>query len=119
MNNTNQHVDLVLRAVNLDKAATHAFYTHLMTSHPGTKFITRNVTGTNEFVAHEMTIELRAGDDLKELGAKKGQLVRFNGVSLQSWQKQGHETSASNEDVANWKILEQKEYFYVEEVLDE
>lgn len=114
--NTNLRLGVVFHAVDLDKAATQSFFTHLMSANPNTTFITRNVTGTHDFVAHEMAIEFRAGEDVKAMGIRKGQFVRMAGVSLQSWRRHTLGASGQGDCVEDWKVWNQKEYFYLDEV---
>lgn len=66
---------LVMRAIDLDKAGTRPFFGGFVTDNENVTFYTRGVTGSREFVAHEMTIEFRSGGDIESIGIVKGQSV--------------------------------------------
>lgn len=77
------------------------------------------MSGTPEFVAHEMAIDFQAGSDVEALGITKGQFVTLAGVAVQSWRKTDLGADAKNVDtVGPWKIFEQKDYFFLEEKRD-
>ncbi|KEZ40211.1 Uncharacterized protein SAPIO_CDS9268 [Scedosporium apiospermum] len=104
--------DFLMRAIDLDKAGTRPFFGGFVTDNENVTFYTRGVTGSREFVAHEMTIEFRSGGDIESIGIVKGQSVRLVGVSVQSWRK---ERRSEDDDVAGaWKIFDMKDYFFID-----
>lgn len=96
----------------MNKEATHSFFSTFLTDNSDVNFTTRAVTGSNEFVAHEMHIDFIAGSDIESLNISRGQFVRLTGVSVQQWREQ-KPASQNIDELTGWKIFEQKDYFFV------
>ncbi|OAA42312.1 hypothetical protein BBO_04975 [Beauveria brongniartii RCEF 3172] len=105
---------LVFNAIDMDKEATRSFFSTFLTENSDVNFITRAVTGSNEFLAHEMHIDFVAGSDIESLSISKGQFVRLTGVSVQQWRKE-NSANQNIDELTRWKIFEQKDYFFVAE----
>ncbi|KAM3541824.1 hypothetical protein ARSEF1564_005255 [Beauveria bassiana] len=106
--------DFLFNAIDMDKEATHGFFSTFLTNNSDVNFITRDVTGSNEFLAHEMHIDFIAGSDIESLNISKGQFVRLTGVSVQRWREE-NSASQNIDELTRWKIFEQKDYFFVAE----
>ncbi|KAM3497765.1 hypothetical protein MY10362_008895 [Beauveria mimosiformis] len=106
--------DFLFNAIDMDKEATQSFFSTFLTENSDVNFITRAVTGSNEFIAHEMHIDFIAGSDIESLNISKGQFVRLTGVSVQQWREE-NSASQNIDELTRWKIYEQKDYFFVAE----
>ncbi|KAM3471970.1 hypothetical protein MY8738_009080 [Beauveria namnaoensis] len=106
--------DFLFNAIDMDKEATYGFFSTFLTNNSDVNFTTRDVTGSNEFLAHEMHIDFIAGSDIESLNISKGQFVRLTGVSVQRWREE-NSASQNIDELTRWKIFEQKDYFFIAE----
>lgn len=105
---------------NLSKPAFHTFMAQSFAGMKSLKILETQTTGTLDFTAWEMLIEIESDVDEPLLNIKRGQKSYVRGVSLQWWRWEGgsledgggdeEERKLSEEGLEGWKIVREHDY---------
>lgn len=77
------------------------------------RILEEKTTGSAEFCAWEMLIELENKVDMPEMGISAGQKTHVRGVAVQEWIWSGSEEwdgDLSMAELRNWKIVREHDY---------
>jgi hypothetical protein len=97
----------------MDKPAFHKSMTQNFRAMKSLKLLETQTTGTLDFTAWEMLLEVEYGVDEPLLGIKMGEKGYVRGVSLQWWRWEGGhagEDRLSEEAIENWRIVREHDY---------